>query len=225
MPEPAPRDPSVVRFAVLAAATLASTVLVLATTPQAKELTTIWMFFFHLVPFVLAVETIAALRPAWLARGRLREVAMLVVFLGFMIFLVPNLFGQFNLQDFDRFYHWMMITAPYVIIALTLALRLGGGGSATVRRFGYAALILMVSGLEDLFYQLVNGLEIPDRWTWAQHMIVRLGGHVPTQNEAFVFIAVHVVLAVVVLTLPWRRGSRSEERPQERAQEPADLAS
>lgn len=204
------RDTSTVRFVVLAVLTLAATGLVLATTPQAKELTNVWTFFFYLVPFVLAVETVAAMRPDWLARGRLREVTMLVVFLGFMIFLVPNLFGQFNLQDFDRFYHWMMITAPYMIISLGLALRLGGAGAATVRRFGYAALILMVSGLEDLFYQIVNGLEIPDRWTWAQHMIVRLGGHVPSQSEAFVFIGVHVVLAVVVLTLPWHRRGRSQ---------------
>lgn len=194
-----------VRFLVLAALTLLATGLVLAITPQGKDLTSLWLFLVHLVPFALAVESVAALRPEWLQRYRLREVALLAVFLGFWIYLVPNLFAQFNLQDFDRFYHWLMITTPYLIIAITLALRLGGAAAATVRRFGYAALILMVSGLEDLFYQIVNGLPIPEEWTWAEHMIVRLGGHVPSKYEAYAFIAVHVVLAVIVVTLPWRR--------------------
>ncbi|MDQ3450711.1 MAG: hypothetical protein M3455_07335 [Actinomycetota bacterium] len=203
----------VIRFLTLGAATLVTASLVYALTPEAKDLTSLWAFLFHLVPFVLAVETVAALRPEWIQRGRLREITMLAVFLGFMIFLVPHLFGEFSTGDGDRFYRWMMITAPYVIIALTAALRLGGAAAASARRFGYAALILMVSGLEDLFYLLVNSEPIPERWTWAEHMIVRLGGHVPSNEEAYVFIAVHIALAVVVLTLPWRRTRGNQAGP------------
>lgn len=209
-----PRVSSAARFGVLAVLTLIATGLVLTVTPRGQDLTSVWVFLAHLVPFVLAVESVAALCPQWLRRGRLREVAVILVFLGFWLYLVPSLFAQFNLQDFDRFYHWLMITTPYVIIAMSLALRLGGASPATVRRFGYAALLLMVSGLEDLFYQIVNGLPIPERWDWAQHMIVRLGGHVPSKYEAYAFIAVHVVLAIIVLTLPWRRrGGPHEEVP------------
>lgn len=214
---------SLPRFAALAAATLVATGVVFAVTPEGKDLTNIGMFFLHLVPFVLAVETIVVLDPRWLLRGRVREVLLLLAFLGFMIFLVPHLFGEFNLQDFGRFYHWMMITAPYVIIALAFAFRAGGAAPGSVRRFGYAALILMVSGLEDLFYQLVNNVPIPERWTWAQHMIVRLGGHVPTQHQAYAFIAVHVVLAVVVLTLPWRRRGTSADEPAAQAATPSTV--
>jgi hypothetical protein len=38
-------------------------------------------------------------------------------------------------------------------------------------------------------------------WTWAHHMTVFVG-HPLTRNQAFAFIAVHVVLALLVLFLP-----------------------
>ena len=48
-----------------------------------------------------------------------------------------------------------------------------------------------------------RGAYIPKVWFWADHMKIFLG-HYPSKNEAFVFIAVHVVLALLILFLPGR---------------------
>jgi hypothetical protein len=67
----------------------------------------------------------------------------------------------------------------------------------------------MLSGLEDLAFLTINPhtdphfMSIPDQWTWASHINVFFGRPV-TQYEAYGFIAVHVVLALVVLLLPAR---------------------
>jgi len=44
---------------------------------------------------------------------------------------------------------------------------------------------------------------IPEVWTWASHITVFLG-HPATKIEAFAFIGVHVILALLVLFLPGR---------------------
>jgi hypothetical protein len=91
------------------------------------------------------------------------------------------------------------------MIALALAYRVGGGSREGVLRVGAAMTILQMSGLEDLVAVLLNSRldGIPEVWDWAHHITVRLG-HVATRNEAYAFIAVHVVLAVLVLAVPRR---------------------
>jgi hypothetical protein len=70
-------------------------------------------------------------------------------------------------------------------------------------------LLLMLSGLEDLAFLVVNPhtdprwTSIPEVWTWASHMKVFIG-HAPTKYEAYGFIAVHTALALLVLFLPAR---------------------
>jgi hypothetical protein len=94
------------------------------------------------------------------------------------------------------------------------------------RRLGYAMLLLQLSGVEDLAYLTVNNhtdpewTPIPQVWTWADHMTVFVGRPL-MKNEAFVFIAVHVFIAVLVLALPdrfWRR--LVPRRPVAAAEEP-----
>jgi hypothetical protein len=103
----------------------------------------------------------------------------------------------------------MLTAAPFVILALTLTFRLGGGRPATTARLAAAMLLLMLSGLEDLAFLLVNPhtdprwTPIPEVWTWASHIEVFIG-HPPTKYEAYAFITVHVLLAVAVLFLPGR---------------------
>jgi hypothetical protein len=87
-----------------------------------------------------------------------------------------------------------------------------------VRRMAWAMLLLMISGIEDLTFLLVNDhtdprfTSIPDRWEWATHMRVRLGFY-PTKYQAYAFIAVHVLAALAVLVAPVPRRRRRSGRP------------
>jgi hypothetical protein len=172
-----------------------------------REVTSLAAFLVKIVPFGLAAEAIARLDLDERVRSLLARAAIPACFLGFFAFFVPKIF--FTLDDFEKTYVTMLKLVPYVIIALVLAYRLGGGTAEHARRLAWAMLLLMVSGIEDLAFLTVNNhtdpqwATIPDRWTWASHMKVRLG-HYPTKYEAYAFIAVHIIAAVVVLFLPLR---------------------
>jgi hypothetical protein len=103
----------------------------------------------------------------------------------------------------------MLALVPFVILALVLAYRLGGGTRETSLRLTFGMLLLQLSGLEDLAFLTVNPhtdpqwTPIPETWTWADHMTVFLG-HPASKHQAYAFITVHVVLALLVLFLPAR---------------------
>jgi hypothetical protein len=194
-------------FLVLAALALAAAAWTWLALPHERELRSLWVLLAKLVPFVLATEAIAAFQPAWLRRLPLARLAIPAAFLVYFCFFVPKIFFNSGDATFEQLYDLMLTLTPFLILALVLAYRLGGGAAATVRRLAYAMLLLMLSGLEDLAYILVNPhtdpawQQIPEVWTWAHHMTVFVG-HPLTRNQAFGFIAVHVVLALLVLFLP-----------------------
>lgn len=171
-----------------------------------NDVENIGSFLFALLPFVLAAEAVAwfpqAWRRVWWVPAALMTTCFVVVMGGF----APLMFGSMVENDFDRFYGQMRILVVFAILAMVLCLRLGGATAGQVRRGAYASLLVMLSGLEDLMFQVWHGNEIPDSWDWAEHMTVRLG-HVASQTEAFVFIGVHLVLALAVLFVPLRRKS------------------
>jgi hypothetical protein len=195
------------RFLVLAALALATAAWIWLALPHEREVRSLWVLLVKLVPFVLAVEAIAELEPAWLRRLPLARLAIPAAFLVYFCYFVPRIFFNAGDATFERLYYLVLTLTPFLILALVLAYRLGGGAAATVRRLAYAMLLLMLSGLEDLAYIKVNPhtdpawQQIPEVWTWAHHMTVFVG-HPLTRNQAFAFIAVHVVLALLVLFLP-----------------------
>ena len=73
-----------------------------------------------------------------------------------------------------------------------------------MRRAAYASLLVMLSGIEDLLFFVWRGEPVPARWDWADHLTV-LFGHVASRTEAYAFVAVHLVAAVLVLALPFGR--------------------
>ncbi len=149
------------------------------------------------------------MRPEWFRRGRWVEASALAAFVVVFCFLVPKIFAAAMDNDADRHYAWMRILVPAVILCLVFALRLGGAGAATVRRVGYAGILIMLSGIEDLTFQLLRDSSIAEQWDWADHMTVVLG-HIASRTEALVFIAVHLIVAAVVVLLPdrvWQRAS------------------
>lgn len=177
--------------------------------PHERDLTSLWVLLFKLTPFVAAAIAIAWLDEWWAQRLRLALILPPLCFLAFFTFFVPRIFYSAGIaQDFNQLYYTVLMLVPFVILALVLSVRLGGGSRATVLRLAAAMILLQLSGIEDLAFLTVNDLSgtdyaDPQVWFWADHMAVRLG-HYPTTSEAYAFIAGHVALAVLVLALPQR---------------------
>lgn len=179
--------------------------------PHDREVSSAWLLLFKLTPFVAASVAVAWLDVDWARRLRLHLFALPACFLVFFCFFVPKLFFYSSQDDgFPQMYYYMLTLVPFVTLSLVLAYRLGGGSRPGVLRVSFALLLFQLSGLEDLAFLLVNNQPagskyagIPEVWDWASHMTVFLG-HPPSRNEAFAFIAVHVVLALLVLFLPGR---------------------
>jgi len=204
-------------FLVLVALAAVAAGIVWFVLPHDREVKSLGIFLFKLLPFVFATEAIARLDVALFRRYHLVRVIVPLAFMVFFLYFVPKIF--FYSDDFPTLYYHVLVLTPIVIVSLAMAYRLGGGTPGNVRRIAYAMLIIMVSGLEDLAFLKVNHhtdprfTPIPAVWNWASHMKVFIG-HWPTRNEAFAFIAVHVVLALFVLIAPgswferlnpWRR--------------------
>ncbi|GLZ38872.1 hypothetical protein [Actinokineospora sp. NBRC 105648] len=175
--------------------------------PHQKSIPNVWVLLAKLVPFVLAVEAIAAIRFSLALRHKLARIVVPLCFLVYFTFFVPQIF--FAAANERSFYYLVLTLTPFIILALTLSHRLGGGTPGGARRLGYAMIVLQLSGLEDLAFLTINPhtdpawTPIPEVWTWADHMTVRLG-HPATKYEAFTLIAVHVIVAVLILSLPDR---------------------
>ncbi len=183
------------------------TIIVLLFVPPEREATSLVKFLLHLVPFFLAAESVARLTLEEPARRRAGLILVPVAFLGFFCYFIPR--GFYLTDDFPKFYVNTLTMVPYVILSLALSHRLGGASTGAVRRLAVALILLMLSGLEDLAFLLVNDnsgtpfADIPDVWFWASHIEVFIG-HPPTATEAMLFIAVHVLAAVGVLFAPAR---------------------
>jgi hypothetical protein len=194
-------------FALLAVAAVAAAAVVWLALPREREVGSVWELLAKLVPFVLATEAIARMDADLVRRRWLARIALPAAFLVFFCWFVPKIF-YYN-EQFDRLYYYVLTLTPFVILSLVLAYRLGGGAPGEVRRVAYACLLLMLSGIEDLAFLVLSPhtdprfWPIPEVWSWASHMTVFFG-HPPTKAEAFAFIAVHLVLAGLVLFLPGR---------------------
>ncbi|GGM67282.1 hypothetical protein ACFFX1_21585 [Dactylosporangium sucinum] len=209
-------------FLVLVAFAAASAAVVWFTLPHDREVKSLGIFLFKLLPFVFAVEAIARVDLDLARRLHLARILIPAAFCVFLLYFVPKIF--FYLDDFPTVYYHVLVLTPVVIAALVLAYRLGGGTAGNVRRIGYASLLIMISGLEDLAFLTINNhtdprwSTIPEVWSWASHMTVFLG-HPPTKYEAYALIAARVALALIILATPsrWferlRPGSRRSSRP------------
>jgi hypothetical protein len=178
--------------------------------PHDREVRSLAILLFKLVPFISAAAGIAFADPDRLPRP-LRGILICLGFLVLWTYFVPKLF--FSSDDSNELYYVVLTATPFLILTLTMAYRLGGATTEQTLRLAFALLLLMLSGLEDLAFLTVNHqtdprwTPIPEVWSWASHMTVFLG-HPPTKYEAYAFIAVHVVLAALVMLLPVRALTR-----------------
>ncbi|MGA4989385.1 hypothetical protein [Nonomuraea bangladeshensis] len=189
--------------------------------PYEQDITTLWGFLVKLTPQLAAIVAVAWLDVETARRLRLHLIALPALFLGFLLYFVPATFIRaMDIEDgsgtFEDLYLHVVVFVPFLVVALLVAYRIGGGSREGVLRTGAAMSILHVSGLEDLVAVSMNRRldGIPEVWAWADHITVRIG-HPATKAEAYAFIAAHVVAALLVLFLPrslFRRLSRRRDR-------------
>ena len=175
--------------------------------PHDREVKSLGILLFKLLPFVSGTLTICYLDIETFKRFRLHYIIIPSCFLTFFCIFVPQIFS--NSDDFPSLYYIILTLTPFIILSLITAFRLGGGSRESTLRLSFAMLLFMLSGLEDLSFLLMNPqwAQTPV-WKWASHMTVFLG-HPPTRYEAYAFITVHVILALLVLFLPSKVITRS----------------
>lgn len=170
-----------------------------------REVESLGVLLFKLIPFVFASLFIATVDAELLAQKRISH---FLIYIGFLIFFglfVPRIFWEGFENESKGLYYIVLILVPFIILLLGFAFRMGGAGSGATLRLLFALLLIMLSGIEDLAYLLTTPRSgpIPEVWTWASHIKVRLG-HFPTKYEAYVFISVHMLLALFVTAYSFR---------------------
>lgn len=185
------------------------TVLTLFVLPPERTLYDLTDFVFKISPLVLAVLTIA-LFPQ---HGRWLPGLLLLGFIFYMGFVDSAFVIEISaLVDdpethFSSFYTFNLFVNSFTILLALFAYRLGGGSTSNVLRLGLAAILVMVSGLNDLtFWMMYSWPEgtRPFLFDWASHVAVFIG-RTPTLYDMIGFLAVHLLLAGLIILLPFRR--------------------
>lgn len=189
-------------FGILAAAVGLYAILGL---PADREVKSLGIFLFKLVPFALAAISISLFDTQLLERVNGLKVLLVVGCFGlFFFFYIPKLFFDVAFREANNTYYMTLIFTPFLILCFTFAFRLGGGSTGNSLRVAFASLTLMLSGLEDLMFIMLNPhapdsryYPIPEVWDWASHIKVRIG-HYPSKEEALIFIAVNILIALFI---------------------------
>jgi hypothetical protein len=187
------------------------TALVLVVLPPDQTLDDPAELVFKLSPFVLAVAAVALL-----PRLRVAPALLLLAVFFYMGYLDTELvlriqqYGRVAATDgaFQPIYQFELLVTTFVVLFALLAFRLGGARTATVLKTGLAAVLVVISGLNDLTFWALNDVwsagHRPPTLPWASHMIVFVGGP-PSIPVAVTFMVVHLVLAALVASLPLER--------------------
>jgi hypothetical protein len=186
--------------------------LIMVVLPPEQTLADLGDWAFRLSPFPLAVLTVALLPRRWLGAALL--VLGVVVYMGYLdTGMVSRILDLANAPDaqqdamFEPVYQFELFTATFVVLFALLAYRMGGARTASVVKVGVASVLVVISGLNDMTFWLTNDWGPDGRPSvlhWASHITVFVGGP-PGVVTAWVFLAVHLLLAAVVLALPLGR--------------------
>jgi hypothetical protein len=185
----------------------ALTLLIMVVLPPDRSIDNAGDFLLKTAPLVLAVLAIGGFpqRPG-------PGVALLgLVVVGYMG-LVDSLYviRVVDLADaadqataFPAFYQFAIFVNAFTVLAVLFGYRLGGAPSGRVLRLGFASILVLISGLNDItFFYIYDWPEgRPTRFTWASHITVFVGSPA-SPLVAIIFCAVHLVLAAAVLVVP-----------------------
>lgn len=186
------------------------TLLVMVVLPPDQTLDNLGEFAFKLTPFVCAVLTVA-LMPRWKRAAPWLFGLAVVVYMSYLdteLVLRIQEYGRTALTPegtFAPIYQFELFITTFIVLFALMAYRLGGARTATVLKTGVAAVLVVISGLNDLTFWAINEVWAagtkPETLHWASHMIVFVGGP-PSVPTAVVFLLVHLALAVAVLAMP-----------------------
>lgn len=189
--------------AAVPAAVLAALVMVVLPADQTLDNLAEWLF--KLSPFLLAVVAVATF-----PRGRFGPVLVVLGVLAYMGYLdtalILRILEYREQGDFAVVYQFQLFVVTFIVLFGLLAFRLGGARTATTLKVGLAGVLIVISGLNDLGFWVLNDWPDgrPATLDWASHIIVFTGGP-PSVPVAVVFLVVHLVLAAVVMALPVER--------------------
>lgn len=191
-----------------AAAAAGLTLLIMGVLPADRTIDNVFEWAFRISPVCFAVVAIA-LFPQKSGRNLVLLALLIVGYMGVLdTFIITRILEFVDAADkgaaFPRLYQMTIFLDAFVVLAITLGFRLGGGKTGKILRLGFAGTLVLVSGLNDLTfyysYQWSDGR--PARLTWASHITIFVGG-TPTPTTAIVFCAVHLLLAAAVIVVPW----------------------
>lgn len=192
---------------------IAMTLLIMVVLPPDRTIDNLWEFFYKISPLVLAVLAIAGF-PQQKKLGLLLLGLLVAGYMGVVDSLnithISNFAGaEDHAAAFPTFYQFNIFVNAFVVVAVLFGYRLGGGSTANVLKAGFAGILIVVSGLNDLthYYTADWGGPRPERLDWASHITVFVGGP-PTPTVAIIFCVVHLLLAALILLLPTGRRSR-----------------
>jgi hypothetical protein len=175
--------------------------------PHDRETKNLGIFILKLLPFIFSSFSIALIDVDLIKKFKLVYPVLVACFLFVFCILIPKIF--FYMDDFKKAYFFFQMMVPFIILSIVLAYRLGGASPGTTLRLAFVMLCFMISGIEDLAFLVINRhtdprfTPIPEIWTWASHMKVRLG-HFPTRYEAYAFIAFHILLGIFIGVYPFK---------------------
>ncbi|GLY35872.1 hypothetical protein Amsp01_018960 [Amycolatopsis sp. NBRC 101858] len=191
---------------VAAVPAVVTTLLIMVVLPPDQTLDNVGDWAFKLCPFVFAVLTVSLF-----PRGRFGPALLVFAVFVYMSYLDTELvmrvqgFARSPDQDFQPVYQFELFVTTFIVLFALLAYRLGGGRTANVLKVGIASILVVISGVNDLTFWALNDVWAagtkPTELKWASHMIVFLGGP-PSVPAAVAFMAVHLVLAAIVVALP-----------------------
>lgn len=191
---------------VAAVPAVVTTLLIMVVLPPDQVLDNVGDWAFKLCPFVFAVLTVSLF-----PRGKFGPALIVFAVFGYMSYLDTELvmrvqgFARSPDQDFQPVYQFELFVTTFIVLFALLAYRLGGGRTANVLKVGIASILVVISGVNDLTFWALNDVwsagTKPTELKWASHMIVFLGGP-PSVPAAVAFMAVHLVLAAIVVALP-----------------------
>lgn len=184
--------------------------LMLLVLPPDRTLDNVGEVFLRLSPVLLAVVAVAGF-PRHPGFGMVALGVLVVVYMGGVdtqnVLHVDEYAATGGSEEaFPAYYRFAIFLNAFTVLAVLFAYRLGGAGTARVLKVGVAAVLVVVSGLNDLSFWYLNDWRDgrPRTLSWASHIAVFVGGP-PTALTAALFCLVHLALAGVVLALPVQR--------------------
>jgi hypothetical protein len=190
------------------------TLLLMAIVPPDRTLHSLGDYVVKVSPLICGVLTTALFprrgvwSPALVAAGFLFYMGYIdSAFFIQVSHLIDAAVAQHGGTQFSAYYRFSLFVDAFVMLFALFAFRLGGGSAAWVLKLGFAGILVLTSGLNDLtmwiMYPWPRG-QRPNTFDWASHVAVFIG-HTPRVQDMVGFLAIHLLLIAAILCLPVQR--------------------